>query len=424
VVMQVATDFWGLSEAWRGSLWGLDMGGLVGEVRLPDDSFKGCGCLRSVVWPAGLSSVGASCFQDCGLEVVDFGQTRLRSVGRWAFSGCGRLLRIIGPGEFGAPGAGSGSGICLSAKGGGEREGVRDAPGKRVTGAGCVTSPGGATSINATSPRALIELGGGAFYRCRRLSSVNLHATGIAVVGNEAFGECSGLESVTFPATLRALGESSFCGAAVSIVDLRGTRCMSIAEGGFFGCAALREVLLCGTVRRLGWRCFAESGVRALDLSRTAVRVIEGGVFRGCRDLRELRVPSTLESVGEYFVRDTALRVLDLSTTQVRCFSLDCVGQTKELDQLMLPRVLELLHVNIYSVNIWELCVYVDSLKRVTGSLGWLSGVRRLSLRGAAWWTKGGTCRECLAFSGCVGYATAGGPAVFHHLTRPLAPAA
>jgi hypothetical protein len=94
VVMQIDVQFDGLGEGLRESLCEVDMGGLVGEVRLPDGAFKGARKLVQVVWPVGVTSIGEPCFEESGLEVLDLGQLHIRRIGKRCFFSCRRLSRV------------------------------------------------------------------------------------------------------------------------------------------------------------------------------------------------------------------------------------------------------------------------------------------------------------------------------------------
>jgi hypothetical protein len=97
VVMQVDVQFDGLGEGLRGSLCEVDMGGLVGEVKLPDEVFKGARRLVRVVWPEGVTSIGESCFEGSSLEVLDLEQMHVRRIGKRCFFSCRQLSRVLLP---------------------------------------------------------------------------------------------------------------------------------------------------------------------------------------------------------------------------------------------------------------------------------------------------------------------------------------
>ena len=93
VKLQGGVLFDKVDEAMCRRLCEADFAGLVGDVVLPDGSFKGCAVLRTVAWPVGLTNIGAVCFEGCGLEEVNLVRTRVNSIGRRAFLWVREALR-------------------------------------------------------------------------------------------------------------------------------------------------------------------------------------------------------------------------------------------------------------------------------------------------------------------------------------------
>ena len=135
------------------------------------------------------------------------------------------------------------------------------------------TGPGGAVSV----PDGVVKVVAGAFRNttvtelrfpeslkhilpegiahCRTLRKAVLPDH--AVLGREAFADCTALEEVTLPGDLR-----------------------QIAEGLFHGCGSLREIQLPETVEGIGVGAFSGSGLRRVVLP-SGVRIIRSGAFSG-----------------------------------------------------------------------------------------------------------------------------------------------
>jgi hypothetical protein len=220
-------------------------------VILPDRVFEGCTSLRSVAWPAGLSSVGDSCFEGCGLEVVDWGRTRVRAVGRRAFLGCGRLSMVRCSRELERLGSQCFSCEMYSANGRGCPLEELDLAGTSVTEIGAHACASCDSLVKVPFSPSLMIVGRYAFGRCIRLSSVDMSSTRLASLSACAFYGCRELAEVCLPCTLIELGNQSLADTAVRRLDLRGTKCVCIGCGALDGCPALREVLLPKCTRTL-----------------------------------------------------------------------------------------------------------------------------------------------------------------------------
>jgi hypothetical protein len=278
VVFQVAVEFDGLSAGMRAILCELDMGGLVGEVRLPEGSFRGCKSLRDVVWPVGLCAVGDSCFEGCGLEVVDWSGTPVRTAGRRAFSGCCSLSRIVWSRELKVVG----SECCFDGGWKGCPLQSLDFAGTSLTEIGAQAFAGCAGLAAMAFPVTLMVLCSRAFSSCPLLSFVDMASTRVTKIGSGAFSGCRRLIDIALPSTLQELASSCFCDTALRGLDLSMTRCTSIGESAFAHCGQLSQVCLPATVRGIGGRCFRRTRPGAVYLAGTDAEGIGDSAFAEC----------------------------------------------------------------------------------------------------------------------------------------------
>jgi hypothetical protein len=75
----------------------------------------------------------------------------------------------------------------------------------------------GLTSVSF--PASLTSIGSGTLYNCSSLTSVNLSNTSLTSIGSGTFGFCTGLTSVSFPAFLTSIGSGAFafCSGLTSV---------------------------------------------------------------------------------------------------------------------------------------------------------------------------------------------------------------
>ena len=91
----------------------------------------------------------------------------------------------------------------------------------------------------------VVAIGNGAFFNCTGLTSVTIPASVISI-GNYAFEGCSGLTSVTIPASVTRIGSSAFAYctelASVTIPD----SVTRIGDEAFINCSKLTSVTFLG----------------------------------------------------------------------------------------------------------------------------------------------------------------------------------
>jgi hypothetical protein len=140
------------------------------------------------------------------------------------------------------------------------------------------TCPAGNTRTTYTIPTGVVIIGDWAFYRCSGLTSVTIPASvttidegafhssgltsvtipvGVTTIGGWAFAGCSGLASVTIPASVTTIGEGAFaeCTGLTSVTIPAGVT--GIGAGAFFRCSGLISVTMQAGVTTIGDWAFA-----------------------------------------------------------------------------------------------------------------------------------------------------------------------
>ena len=165
--------------------------------------------LTSITIPAGVTCIGSYAFRKCdGLASVTFEpESKLTSIGDWAFYACKRLTSIAIPDSVTSVGeyAFTGSGLISATlpRGATFSAYSKCTELKSVTIANGVTSIGRDTFIGCealssiTIPDSVIRIERGAFGSCDRLKSITIPAS-VTSIANNAFSECYRLTDVTF----------------------------------------------------------------------------------------------------------------------------------------------------------------------------------------------------------------------------------
>lgn len=120
----------------------------------------------------------------------------------------------------------------------------------------------------------------------------------VTSIGNFAFGDCSGLTSVTIPNSVTSIGWRTFfrCGGLTSIKIPNSLT--SIGEDAFYQCSSLTTINIPNSVTSIMKYTFYEcSSLISIKLP-DSVKTIENGAFNGCSALTSINIPESLTNVG------------------------------------------------------------------------------------------------------------------------------
>lgn len=156
------------------------------------------------------------------------------------------------------------------------------------------------------------EIGDNAFYQCSGLKSLTF-PNGLTEIGDKAFAYCSGLRSLTLPDGLTKIGAGIFqnCSSLMSL-----TIPSSITEVGsnaFDGCSSLNEVRyiihddLAAYVQRghpdMDFKCPFRYYLNGKEITSleipTGVTSIKKNAFCGCSSLTNLTLPAGITEIGD-----------------------------------------------------------------------------------------------------------------------------
>lgn len=110
--------------------------------------------------------------------------------------------------------------------------------------------------MSVTIPNSVTSIGGNAFNYCRHLSSVTIPDS-VKSIGGGAFFYCSDLTSVTIPDSVTSIGDEAFghCNALTSVTI--GNSVTSISLWAFDSCTSLKSVTIPKSVRNIDLWAFA-----------------------------------------------------------------------------------------------------------------------------------------------------------------------
>ena len=141
------------------------------------------------------------------------------------------------------------------------------------------------------------KIGDYAFKGCSGLTSLTLPAT-ITTIGKYAFEDCTGLTSLNLPAGITSIGRRAFggCSGLTSLTLPAGIT--KIAGSTFFDCSGLTSLTLPAGITEIGYCAFCQcSGLTSLTLP-AGITLIGESAFCGCSGLTSLTLPAGITEIG------------------------------------------------------------------------------------------------------------------------------
>lgn len=135
------------------------------------------------------------------------------------------------------------------------------------------------------------------FYDVPNIESVVISSA--VDVPRDMFGKCTELKKVTLKNGVRSIGEDAFrdCSSLESVI-FENTVLEKISDGAFWGCSALSSIALPDSVTEIERNAFFETGLRNIQLPEK-LTLIGGGAFCNCKNLKQVQLPPQLKELGE-----------------------------------------------------------------------------------------------------------------------------
>lgn len=134
------------------------------------------------------------------------------------------------------------------------------------------------------------------FYDVPNIESVVI--SGAVDVPRDMFGKCTELKKVTLKNGVRSIGEDAFrdCSSLESVI-FENTVLEKISDGAFWGCSALSSIALPDSVTEIERNAFFETGLRNIQLPEK-LTLIGAYAFCNCKNLEQVQLPSQLKELG------------------------------------------------------------------------------------------------------------------------------
>lgn len=220
-----------------------------------------------------------------------------------------------------------------------------------------------------TLPATLKEIGDYAFKGCTSLTAIAMPA-GVTTLGLGAFMGCTSLASVTWPASLTSMDTNVFegCTSLTTVTLPTPSVVKTVPDNTFKGCTNLTTVTIPEGYTKLGASCFYEcSRLKNVTLPST-MEEIGSYAFYSCKELpaAELDHMPYLTTIGNYAYQDcTALASIKLpaSLTSMKASFRNCTS----LAAVTVPASVKTIDGTFGGCTALENVVLAEGLESITG---------------------------------------------------------
>lgn len=198
-------------------------------------------------------------------------------------------------------------------------------------------------------PETVKSIGGNAFKGCSKLSSVSIEGEGLETIGNQAFMECSSLTEITIPRSVTAIYQNVFSGCIrLENVTLPET-ITYISSGAFQDCGQLQSIVLPEQLMSIGENAFNGcTGLTSVTLN-DGLQSIDAYAFSGCNRLTEITIPENVTSIASYaFYHCTNLAGVYIKG-KIRSINSSTFADCPTLSAIVLPATLDQIVDNAFS---------------------------------------------------------------------------
>lgn len=161
----------------------------------------------------------------------------------------------------------------------------------------------------------LTILGSYTFNECEKLRSIDLSSTKLEEIPAYAFHSCASLRTVTFPNTVKTIGQQAFNNSQ-SLESLKMPAALSsIGDNAFLYCRKIRSVDLSATslTKIDSWFSNVDS-LRTVKLPSTVTEIGENAFYNS--PIEEINFPASLTTIGNSAFYGNRLKTVDLSATK------------------------------------------------------------------------------------------------------------
>ena len=190
---------------------------------------------------------------------------------------------------------------------------------------------------------------------------------GYEALAHKTFMDCSYLEEVKLPSSLREIDSNAFrdCYSLKEITLPKKVKV--IGNMAFKGCSNLTRIAL-PSLKKISERCFDGCfGLKEVYIPKS-VKAIEDFAFMECKTLEEIKLPKGLKTLGEYTFHSSGIKKIELPKSMKVIPEL-CFSLCSNLKEVKLPNsIKEIKHSAFYQCNKLQKINLPDKLTEIAHS--------------------------------------------------------
>ena len=277
-------------------------------VSIGDNTFYGCSNLQNVNFDTDsqLKTIGMYAFYRCSGLTEFIIPSTVTSIGRVAFSDCSGITAITIPSSVETIGEQAFSNNRLL-----QTVTFEADSNLRTIGDGAFSFTG---ITRITIPKRVISIDAKAFFSCSALSRIDFeNGSRLQSIGSSAFYKCTKLSFVNVPAKVGYIGDSAFEESAVSIMFESGSELYHIGNRAFYGCGGISNITIPASVKNIGNYAFNSCiYLRTLTFeANSKLQTIGAYAFGECGTLTTVTIPSSVETIGERAFQNSGLATIN-----------------------------------------------------------------------------------------------------------------
>ncbi len=197
------------------------------------------------------------------------------------------------------------------------------------------------------------RIGSHAFENQVGLTKVTIAAS-VQEIGANAFAGCTNLVAVEFKSgsVLTDLGDNAFsdCHSLTNINLNTCSRLTTVGSSAFLYCYSLERMVLPSAVTSIGKQAFEDTGVTEIDLSACAtLETIGDSAMQNTVNLKTVKLPAALTTLGAKMFTGSGLVTVDFSKTALTVLGSSTFSDCVLLESVKLPDSLVFLGTNTFS---------------------------------------------------------------------------
>ena len=179
-----------------------------------------------------------------------------------------------------------------------------------------------------------------AFCECTSLEEINIPST-VKEISKGSFSFCKKLKQITLPEGLQFIGQWAFQGTSLVSIVIPST-VEAISDAAFLRCEKLVRVEIREGVTKLGEKVF--QGCKCLQQVSipSTVRVLPGYTFKDCTLLNDIKFPDQLFTIKGHAISGCSIRQLHFPQG-FKCIQINSLSSCTDTFSIELPEKLEVI---------------------------------------------------------------------------------